>query len=83
MALKLMLATALGMAAKNTLPMVAAPPVRPLVAAGLGDIPMETCPINPDWVLSGNPEARMGLHSAAHDDQATTAVWDCTAGAFR
>ena len=83
MAWKFMLATALGMAAKTTMPLVAAPPVRPLVAAALGDIPMEPCPIDPEWVLAGNPEARIGLHSAAHDDQATTAVWDCTAGTFR
>ena len=44
---------------------------------------MQPKPIEPSWVLAGNPQARLSLHSRAYDDQATTAIWDCTAGTFR
>lgn len=44
---------------------------------------LEPAPIEPGWVLSGNPEARVAYHSTADDRFANTAVWDCTAGSFR
>ncbi|MCR6500701.1 cupin domain-containing protein [Shinella sp. CPCC 101442] len=56
---------------------------RPLVAASLDDLEMAPSPIEPSWILEGNPEARLSLHSRAYDEQATTAIWDCTAGTFR
>lgn len=80
MVLKLMLAGAIGLAAR-TAPQAALP--RPLIAAGMDDLPMEDAPIEPGWVLAGAPQARLALHSRGHDEQSTTAVWDCTAGTFR
>ena len=41
--------------------------------------PLYTSPID----STSDPQARLSLHSRAYDDQATTAVWDCTAGTFR
>jgi uncharacterized cupin superfamily protein len=62
---------------------VAAPENPPLVAHALGDLTMKPAPIEPEWVLSGDPQARVALHSRSGDEHASTAVWDCTAGAFR
>ncbi|MFD1329258.1 cupin domain-containing protein [Mycoplana ramosa] len=78
---KLMLAGVIGMAAK-TLP-VATAPSRPLVAASMDELEMVDAPIEPSWIVAGAPHARVALHSRGHDDQSTTAIWDCTAGTFR
>ncbi|QRM53979.1 cupin domain-containing protein [Sinorhizobium sp. BG8] len=78
---KLMLASAVGMAVK-TMPIATAAP-RPLIAASSDAMEMEPAPIEPSWILAGDPKARLALHSRAHDDAATTAIWDCTAGTFR
>jgi uncharacterized cupin superfamily protein len=40
-------------------------------------------PINPDWVLSGNPRARIRLWATSADKTTSNWVWDCTAGRFR
>ncbi|HVK92436.1 MAG TPA: cupin domain-containing protein [Mycoplana sp.] len=81
MAWKLMLASAIGMAAR-TIP-VRPPPPPPLIAASMDEMEMADAPIEPSWVIAGEPRARLALHSRGHDDQSTTAVWDCTAGTFR
>ena len=81
MVLKLMLVTMVGAAMRSRAIEEKAP--RPLVAAALDDLEMAPKPIEPSWVLAGNPQARLSLHSRAYDDQATTAIWDCTAGTFR
>lgn len=39
-------------------------------------------PINPTWVLSGAPEARV-KHLASNLGRTQVALWDCTAGSFR
>ncbi|MGF9565381.1 cupin domain-containing protein [Neorhizobium sp. JUb45] len=44
---------------------------------------MKSHPIEPTWVLSGDPQARFAAHSEAADKFASTGVWDCTAGSFR
>ncbi len=44
---------------------------------------MKPLPIDPAWILSGNPQARAASHSKAPDGCAATGVWDCTAGSFR
>ena len=82
MALKMMLA---GTAAMMLRQMSAVAPTEqpPLVSRALDDMPMESAPIEPSWIISGNPVARVGLHSRSGDDAATTAIWDCTAGEFR
>ena|SRR5271170_2917674 len=40
------------------------------------------CPIKPDWILEGEPVARVALLSRSADGKATTCYWDCTAGRF-
>ncbi len=54
----------------------------PMVSASADMLEMQPSPIDPTWVLSGNPEARIAEHSQSEDDAAITAVWDCTAGSF-
>lgn len=53
------------------------------IAASPEALRMEPRPINPDWVISGNPVARAAFHSQPADKCASTMVWDCTAGQFR
>lgn len=81
MVLKLMLVTMVGAAMRSKAAEEKMP--RPLISASLDDLEMAPKPIEPNWVLAGNPQARLSLHSRAYDDQATTAIWDCTAGTFR
>lgn len=53
------------------------------VSACPDTIEMKPSPIEPSWILSGDPQARAGAHSKAEDECAATGVWDCTAGSFR
>lgn len=55
----------------------------PVVAQRSGGMAMEAAPIDPSWVISGNPQARISRHSRSQDGMALTALWDCTAGEFR
>jgi uncharacterized cupin superfamily protein len=47
-----------------------------------GRLPMGSCPINPAWILEGNPVARNKLIAESADKMASTLMWDCTAGRF-
>ncbi len=53
-----------------------------MVSAAADGLEMKPSPIEPTWILSGNPVARIAEHSQSDDDAAITAVWDCTAGSF-
>ncbi|MDO1580757.1 cupin domain-containing protein [Rhizobium oryzicola] len=44
---------------------------------------LAAAPIEPDWILAGDPQARAAVQSKAQDRCSTTAMWDCTAGTFR
>lgn len=46
------------------------------------DVALKPSPINPDWILEGNPLARNAILSRSGDTTACTIVWDCTAGKF-
>lgn len=52
------------------------------IASRPEDVVLEDAPINPDWIVSGAPVARAGLHSPSTDGKASTNIWDCTAGSF-
>ncbi|MDQ0455366.1 cupin domain-containing protein [Rhizobium paknamense] len=54
-----------------------------IVSAPANRLEMKPAPINPDWIIDGNPQARVGDHSRSDDEAGTTAVWECTAGTFR
>ncbi|MGV1871011.1 cupin domain-containing protein [Agrobacterium rosae] len=55
----------------------------PVVSAPSHAMQMQPAPINPDWIIAGEPVARMADHSKSADRAAYTALWDCTAGTFR
>ncbi len=43
---------------------------------------LKSSPINPAWILEGQPAARNALLSTSDDTTACTILWDCTAGKF-
>lgn len=59
------------------------PVAKPFVGACPHSLEMQPLPIEPSWILAGNPQARAASHSKAEDQCAATGVWDCTAGTFR
>ncbi|KQZ50574.1 hypothetical protein ASD54_10115 [Rhizobium sp. Root149] len=84
MVLKLALAGALALAhRRRTANEVAVP--APFIGASNEHLVKDlvSSPIEPSWILSGSPEARVAYHSNATDKCACTAMWDCTAGSFR
>lgn len=52
------------------------------VAARPEDVDLEDAPINKDWIVSGQPVARAGLHSESAAQNTSTNIWECTAGSF-
>ncbi|AOK32069.1 MULTISPECIES: cupin domain-containing protein [Burkholderia] len=48
----------------------------------LDDVVLQPSPINPAWIIEGNPVARCGQWSSSPDSTTTMWVWDCTAGRF-
>ncbi|PZQ19239.1 MAG: cupin [Ancylobacter novellus] len=49
----------------------------------LAAIELDPSPIEPSWIISGDPQASGKLHSASADALSSTSIWACTAGAFR
>ena len=86
MVVKMMIATAIAMASR-TMPLmpiaVGRRRTRPVVSAASDRMEMKAAPINPEWIIEGDPQARMADHSRSGDRAAYTALWDCTAGTFR
>lgn len=39
-------------------------------------------PIEPSWIIEGNPQARSSLLSTSADGLASTMVWECSEGRF-
>lgn len=54
---------------------------RPVVF-GKTDIKLRPSPINPAWIIAGQPVARNATLSRSADQTACTIVWDCSAGKF-
>ncbi|MDO6962674.1 cupin domain-containing protein [Rhizobium alvei] len=52
------------------------------IAKRAEDVALVDAPIKAEWIVSGNPKARAGLHSPSLDGGAATNIWDCTAGSF-
>ena len=48
-----------------------------------GEVELEDHPINPDWVLEGEPHARISEWAESADGTTSHWTWDCTAGRFR
>lgn len=83
MVLKLILGSALAVAARDISVLAGPSGTPPLIASDIPAMTLTDAPIEPSWVLSGEPRARSAKHSCSADDAAMTAVWDCTAGRFR
>jgi uncharacterized cupin superfamily protein len=43
-------------------------------------VPMESAPINPQWIIEKSPKARCAV--IAQGNGVTSGYWDCTAGTF-
>jgi uncharacterized cupin superfamily protein len=52
------------------------------IRSGSAAVAWSLCPILSDWILEGNPVARIELLSSSADGTANTYFWDCTAGRF-
>ncbi len=46
------------------------------------DVELKDAPFPREWVVSGDPRARMAELSRSRDGAAVSVVWDCTAGEF-
>src|SRR3954454_16217248 len=53
----------------------------PVLAAQISAAELQPAPVEPSWVIEGEPVARSAVLSQS--EITTTAVWDCTAGTFR
>jgi uncharacterized cupin superfamily protein len=56
-------------------------PVSALVARS-GQVDYKPAPINPEWIVSGDPQARSGDLVGSPDGHGSAKFWDCTAGEF-
>ncbi len=54
-----------------------------IVMATPAAIELDPEPLPPEWILSGNPEARGKMLVRSHDWSSTLVVWNCTSGSFR
>jgi hypothetical protein len=80
---KMMLASAAAVAVRSVPEMMAPPVTKNFVAGTADDMEMRPSPIEPSWIIAGDPVARLAEHSRGQDDAAVTALWDCTSGEFR
>ena len=53
-----------------------------LIETGHCDVDLKPSPIEPSWILEGNPEARSHVLSSSACGTATTLIWSCTEGKF-
>ncbi|MCB1544296.1 MAG: DUF861 domain-containing protein [Methylobacteriaceae bacterium] len=54
----------------------------PAIYISTTDVALNDAPIPKDWIVSGEPRARMAELSRSRDGAAVSVVWDCTAGEF-
>jgi uncharacterized protein len=55
---------------------------RALIEIGKLEVELTPRPIEPSWIIEGNPIANWHVLSQSSDGLATTMVWHCTAGKF-
>jgi hypothetical protein len=51
-----------------------------LIETGHCNADLKPSPIEPSWIIEGNPEARSRPLSTSADGAATTLIWSCTEG---
>lgn len=54
----------------------------PAIYISSTDVELKDAPFPREWVVSGDPRARMAELSRSADGAAVSVVWDCTAGEF-
>ena len=54
----------------------------PLIESCHAKVDLKPSPIEPSWIIEGNPEARFHVISTSRDRTATTGIWSCTEGKF-
>jgi uncharacterized protein len=54
----------------------------PLLRTSTSAVEMRAAPIDPSWIVEGNPQARVASVSQSADGRSWTDIWDCTAGRF-
>lgn len=58
-------------------------PLSPVVHTPTAAAALNPAPIDPAWIIDGDPVARCASLSRSADGSAWTDLWDCTAGSFR
>lgn len=53
-----------------------------LIEVGSFNVDLEPSPIEPSWIIEGDPVARSRVLSTSEDRTAQTIVWHCTEGRF-
>ncbi|MHC2576716.1 putative cupin superfamily protein [Bradyrhizobium diazoefficiens] len=53
-----------------------------LIETGHCNVDLKPAPIEPSWIIEGNPEARNCTLSVSADHAASTLIWSCTEGKF-
>jgi uncharacterized cupin superfamily protein len=53
-----------------------------LIEVGSFNVDLEPSPIEPSWIVEGNPVARSRVLSTSEDRTAQTIIWQCTEGRF-
>ncbi len=53
-----------------------------LIETGHGNMDLKPSPIEPSWILEGNPEARSHVLSTSACGTTKTLIWSCTEGKF-
>jgi uncharacterized protein len=53
-----------------------------LIETGHCNVDLKPSPIEPSWILEGNPQARSHRLSTSACGTATTLIWSCTEGTF-
>jgi len=53
-----------------------------LIETGHCNVNLNPSPIEPSWIIEGNPEARSAVLSTSADGSSTTVIWSCTEGKF-
>lgn len=53
-----------------------------LIEAGHCDVDLAPSPVEPSWIIEGNPDARSRVLSTSACGTAKTMIWSCTEGKF-
>lgn len=54
----------------------------PLIETAHCNVSLKPSPIEPSWIIEGNPEASSCWLSTSKDNAAKTVIWSCTEGKF-